>query len=134
MNEIIDQRKILAIDKLIEGELNRKAIAEFVGISRSTLYEWLNDDEFVAEWNRRVQLLKSFAEKKIEARVEFSLDNLMMLAADTSNKRVQAQVNMYLIDRALGKPTSKIDLESGIKTTPTDVDILHNEFEEIDNS
>lgn len=134
MKEIIDRRKILAIDKLVEGKLTRTDIAKFVGISRNTLYDWLKDDVFVAEWNRRVQALKGFAEKKVEAGVDFYMNNLLELAADDSNKRVQAQVNQYLMDRALGRPTTKVDLEAGLKPTPTDVDVLEDEFNEFEQS
>lgn len=133
MNRIIDRRKIIAIDKLIEGKLTRKDIAKFVGIGRNTLYDWMKDENFVAEWDRRVQQLKGFAEKKVEAGVDFYMDNLLTLAADDSNKRVQAQVNQYLMDRALGRPTTKVDVEAGLKATPTGVDVLQGEFAEFDS-
>lgn len=133
MKQMLNRKQILAIDQLIEGERNRKQIAEFVGVSRNTLYAWLDNDEFVAEWDRRVQQVQSFSDKRIQSNVNFALGNLLKLAADDSNKRVQAQVNMYLVDRALGRPTAKVDLEAGMKNNaPTRADVLESEFAEFD--
>lgn len=132
MGRVTDSRKLLAIEKLIEGEMSRVAIAEMIGISRQTLYSWMNNELFVAEMDERLLSIKSFTEKKIQSQVDFALTNLLELARDDSNRRVQAQVNQYLLDRALGKPTSKVELEAGIKEQPTGTDILEAEFTEFD--
>jgi hypothetical protein len=56
---------------------------------------------------------------------------LYELATDNSNKRVQAQVLQYLADRALGKPSSKLDITAEAKTGDTvSQDLLESEFEE----
>lgn len=129
---MLDERQLLAVEKLVEGVLTRTDIAKVVGIHRTTLYKWLDDPEFVAEVDRRLQVIKGFAENKIKAHVGFALNNLIELAADSSNRRVQAQVNQYLMDRALGRPTTKVDVEAGLKETPTGVDVLQDEFNEFE--
>ena len=131
---MLDERKLLLIEELVKGERTRSQIAEHVGISRQALYNWLKEPEVVAELDKRLQSIKSFAERKVQSNVDTSLNNLFKLAEDSSNKRVQAQVNMYLVDRALGKPVAKMDLDADLRAVPIPgVDVLENEFEEFDS-
>ncbi|ARK21361.1 helix-turn-helix domain-containing protein [Sporosarcina ureae] len=130
---MLDERRLMLIDELVKGERTRADIAEHIGISRQALYNWIKEPDVVAELDERLQSIKSFAEKNLQTKVDSAISNLLVLSNDNSNKRVQAQVNMYIVDRALGKPTSKIDLEAGLKqATPTTVDVLQSEFEEFD--
>lgn len=130
---MLDERKLMLIDEIVKGEATKTEIARIVGVSRQTVYDWLDDPKVAEKVDERLQALKGFAEKKLETKIDMALDNLIVLANDNSNKRVQAQVNMYLIDRALGKPTSKVDIEAGMKNSPnTDIDLLESEFAEFD--
>lgn len=128
---MLDDKKILAIELLVDGELTKTEIAKRVGRSRNALYLWLDDDEFKAELDKRLQGRKSFVQKIIDGKLEFVMDKLYELAADSSNKRVQAQVCQYLADRSLGKPTSKHEIEAGIKDNiEVDKDVLESEFDQ----
>jgi len=128
---MLDEKKILAIEMLVDGELTKVEIAKRIGVSRQALYNWLDDEEFRAELDRRLQGIKSFVQKRIDAKLEFVIDKLYELATDNSNKRVQAQVLQYLADRALGKPSSKLDITAEAKTGDTvSQDLLESEFEE----
>lgn len=131
---MIDDRKMLAIELLADGELRKTEIADRIGCSRQAIYHWLNDDEFRAELNNRLQQRKSFVQKKIDGKLDYVIDKLYDLADDDSNKRVQAQVLQYLADRSLGKTTTKLDIDAGMKDNQNvDQDVLDAENEEWEN-
>lgn len=130
--EIIDDRKMLAIELLADGELTKVDIAKKVGIARQTIYDWMNDDKFKAELDNRLHQRKVFVQKKIDGKLDFVIDKLYELANDDSNKRVQAQVLQYLADRSLGKTTTKLELESSINTNTVDDDILDVEYDALE--
>ncbi|MCK0470879.1 phBC6A51 family helix-turn-helix protein [Halalkalibacter sp. APA_J-10(15)] len=128
---IIDERKNKVINDLVEGVKTKTAIAKDAGISRQAIYDWLNDEDFRTELDRRLQQRKVFVEKVIDSKLEDAVSELLKLASTTENARVKAQVLEYIIDRGLGKPTSthKIDTTSN-NNKQVDKDILDAEFEE----
>lgn len=111
---IIDDKKILALELIADGELSKTDVAKKVGIARQTLYEWLGNDEFIAKLDERLQSRKKFVEKMFDGKLEFVVDKLYELATDDSNKRVQAQVLQYLADRSLGRIPAKHELTTKI--------------------
>lgn len=128
---MIDDRKILAIELLADGELPKTEIAKRIGVSRQALYDWLNDDEFKIELDNRLQGRKVLVQKIIDSKLEFVIDKLFDLATNTKNARVQAQVLQYLADRALGKPSSTMSIIAETKNDKKiSQDVLENEFDE----
>ncbi|MDX8367846.1 phBC6A51 family helix-turn-helix protein [Cytobacillus sp. IB215665] len=129
---MLDERKILAINLLVDGGLQKTEIAKQIGVSRQTLYDWMgNDKEFIAELNRRLQGYKILCEKAIDSRLENALKELWTLQQKTNNSKVKADVLKYFVDRALGKPTTKHEIEaSTVAPKTTDGDVLEKEFEE----
>jgi predicted DNA-binding protein YlxM (UPF0122 family) len=133
LDKMLDDRKILAIELLVDGELPKTEIAKRVGCSRQAIYEWLEkNEEFKAELDARLHHRKVSVQKRIDSKLDFVVDKLYELAADSSNKRVQAQVLQYLADRSLGKPTSKHEVTAEAKTSNVSEDVLEAEFEEWD--
>ena len=51
----INKRHSEAIELLIEGTLTKEQIAKNVHVSRSTLYKWLEDEDFTAEYEYRLE-------------------------------------------------------------------------------
>jgi len=132
--EILDDRKLLAIQLLVDGELPKTEIARKVGVSRQAIYNWLDDPEFKAELDRRIQQRKVLVEKIIDSKLEDAVTKLWELAETTNNSRVKAQVLQYIIDRGLGKPVSKHSIEAAMKQEQeVDRDVLEAEFEEWDS-
>ncbi|SDJ76485.1 phBC6A51 family helix-turn-helix protein [Salimicrobium halophilum] len=132
---MLDERQMRAIEYVAEGQLNRSDIAKRVGISRPTLYKWLDDDEFVSEVNSRLQKERGLAEKKIDAKLDFAVGKLYEIAQDNSNRRVQADVLKYLVDRSLGKPTTKLDLDASLNDEKNvEADVLDQEFQEYESN
>ncbi|WP_404443462.1 helix-turn-helix domain-containing protein [Sutcliffiella horikoshii] len=128
---MIDDRKALAIQYLADGQLPKTEIAKKLGIARQTIYEWLDNVEFKAELDKRLQQRKVLVEKIIDGKLENAVDSLFELAETTDNARVKAQVLQYIIDRGLGKPVAKHHIEAANNNAHNvSDDILDAEFEE----
>ncbi|WP_416826111.1 hypothetical protein [Ectobacillus polymachus] len=85
----------------------------------------------MAELDKRLHQRKVFVEKIIDSKLDSAVDQLLELAETTQYARVKAQVLEYIIGRSLGKPTTKVDLEVGLKDNKSvPVDVLEQEFEE----
>lgn len=128
---MLDDRKLLAIELLADGELTKVDIAEKVGCSRTAIYLWMDNDEFKAELDKRLHNRKVFVQKKIDGKLDFVMEKLYELANDDSNKRVQAQVLQYLADRSLGKTTTKLELDTNLNNNNIDDDILDVEYDQL---
>jgi transposase len=130
----MDDRKTLAIQLLAEGLESKTNIAKRCGIARQTLYDWFDNAEFKANLDARLQQRKVFVEKIIDSKLEGAVDQLFELAETTQNARVKAQVLQYIVDRGLGKPTSKHEIKAGINdSVQVDEDVLEAEFDEVDS-
>jgi transposase-like protein len=108
---MLDQKKLTAIELLIRGDMSKTDIAEKVGIHRTTLYGWLDDEEFKKAFNDTLQKIKLYGENTIKAHLEKSVNNIFVLANTSESEKIRFEANQYLIDRVLGKTTSKQELE-----------------------
>jgi transcriptional regulator with XRE-family HTH domain len=135
LSEKLTQQQIVAAQLLASGSVEKQEIAKRIGISRSTLYNWINKDEgFNAEVDRLRHELKVFGEDLIAGRLVDAVKGYWDLIIQTENDRVAADGYKYFIDRNLGKPTTKLDVEAGMKQEQNiDNDILEAEFDDWDN-
>lgn len=101
-----DQEKM--ITAYIEGN-KITDIAKVVGISRQTVYSWLEKDEVKAELDRRKQDLANLGNQIILRGINTYISNIKALANDTSDKRVCLAANQYLLNRIYGNPTSIVE-------------------------
>jgi transposase len=134
VNEKLTQQQLIAAQLIASGELDKTEIAKTVGVSRTSLYNWLNkNEEFKAEVNRLKHEVKSLGENLIAGKLVEAVKNYWQLIETTQDNRVKAEGYKYFIDRSLGKPTSKVDFEAGMKKEETvDEDILEMEMDELD--
>lgn len=132
---MLTDKKIQAITLLVENKHNKTDIAEMLGICRSTLYDWLKDEEFKAELDSCLHRIQTYGENQIKANLSKCIDNMVKIANGAESEKVRSDANQYLIDRVLGKTTAKIDLAGEVKTdetqiTDADIDKDFEEFEE----
>lgn len=126
----LDERKIKVIEDLAEGIMPKTEIATKNGIARQTIYDWLDMPEFKAELDRRLQQRKVFTEKKFDGNLDFAAEKIFETIRTTKNERVKSDLLKYVVDRALGKPTSKHEVKSSHDNQEVSDDILDAEFEE----
>lgn len=120
--EGIDDRHLQFVQMLLEGELTKGEIAEKLGIHRNTVSRWLKDDRIRA-------LLNECEEEKIRqtnsffvAKAPIAAAKLWEMATKSSDKRVAREIFQYVIDRAIGKPTGRMEV-NGKTTEQEDFDI-----------
>lgn len=127
---MLDERKIQLVTQLLSGE-NKTNVAKKIGVSRQTVYEWLQDPEVIEEMkNRREELIQA-GNEKLSSRLDTYLEVLHGLATSSTDKRTQATCAMYLTDRILGKVPAAIEVPNN-KNENVPKDILESEFEEVD--
>lgn len=101
-----DQEKMITM--LIEGE-RITDIAKKIGVSRQTIYSWMNKDDAKAELDQRRQDIKTQGNAYILKDVQTYIDEVKRIAKDSTDQRVKFSANKYLIDRTLGVPTATGD-------------------------
>lgn len=107
---MLDDTQILAIEYLAEGKKTKVEIAELIGKSRQTIYNYLDNEEFVAELDKRIQQRKNLVEKIMDSRLEKMVEQVETLAVTTKNDMVKSQILRWWIEMGIGKATSKHEL------------------------
>jgi AcrR family transcriptional regulator len=104
---IITDNHLKAIEYIIEGK-SMTDIAKICGIGRATLYNWLDNKEFKAELDKQRQDIKTNIETKVVSKLGVYLDELHRIATTSKNDKERRSACEYLVDRALGKSTTKV--------------------------
>jgi hypothetical protein len=124
---MLTEQKEKAITRLLKGDFITD-ICKDINISRPSLYAWRKDPEFIAELEaRRKEIIKS-GNDFIVARTNGYLEQLNDLAMNSTDARTKASVLTYLVDRALGKTVSRIELEPVEMAKIPSRQELENEF------
>ncbi|HBF9567737.1 TPA: helix-turn-helix domain-containing protein [Clostridioides difficile] len=93
-----------AVYLLISG-LTVTEVAKAIGVTRQTIYNWMNREHIRKEIDRRKQELTNQGNLLILKDLETYINNIKELASD---KRVMLAANQYLINRIYGTPTNTI--------------------------
>lgn len=121
---MLDERKIRVIELLIEGILNKTEIAQQIGVCRQTIYEWMEKDDFKAEFDKRLNQIKTNAAKLFDSKLDAVINEwYKMMMDDTCEKRTRAKLLVDWVDRSLGKPTSHLEVADNQKKS-TQVNVL----------
>jgi hypothetical protein len=127
----LDERKLKAIENIINGETMTN-VAKLSKVSRQALYDWIGDDEFKAELDRQVQEIKSQGQQRITSKLNTYINELEKIALTSNSPKLKADTLEYLIDRVLGRTTSRVaDVTDDDNTKDKlDPDVLNNELDE----
>ncbi|WP_010249190.1 phBC6A51 family helix-turn-helix protein [Acetivibrio cellulolyticus] len=126
---MLDERQLKAIALLIENNRKKTEIAEIVGVSRQCIYDWMKNTEFSTELDSRLQEIKTYGENNIKANLYKYIQTVDVLASTAESEKIRLDAAQYLIDRVLGKTTSKLDITAEAKQSISGSDILED-FEE----
>ena len=108
---MLDERKIKLIELIIEGTLNKTEIAKQLGISRNCMYDWMRSEEWIAAYDKRLQEIKTNANKLFNAKLDSVIDEwYRMMMDDSCEKRTRAKLMVDWVDRSLGKATAKLEI------------------------
>lgn len=108
---MLDAARQKAIELLIEGKHTKSDIARMCGKSRRWLYAILKEEEVQAELRRLEQEIKVEGERRITSNLERCIDNVLYLANHAKSEKTKLEANIFLIERAIGKATSKLDVD-----------------------
>lgn len=102
-----------AINLLVVGTMTKIQIADAVGVSEKTIYNWINDNVLFREnLQKRSDLFAESkvldAKNKLSTHLDMAIANIVKIANDDSNSK-QYEANKYIIDRNLGNTTSKVE-------------------------
>ncbi len=104
---IITDVHLKAIEYIIEGK-SMTDIAKICGVGRATLYNWLDNKDFKAELDKQRQDIKINIEAKVVSKLGVYLDELHKIATTSKNDKERRSACEYLVDRALGKSTTRV--------------------------
>ena len=129
---MINERKEKVITLLIQGE-KYVDIAKLVGINRLTIYNWLENEEFKAELNKRKQEISTQGNNIILTDISLYVGELKRIGLTARSERERSLACMYLVDRVLGKSTNKIELTNDDNKDVVQLDMLTEELQLIDD-
>lgn len=109
---MLDLRKQQLIElKLKYPTMGSTELAEKIGVSRQSVWEWSKQTEVQAELDRRLREINQDANRHLKSRASDLMSEMLDLALDKSTEaRVRNSALQYLIDRSLGKAAEQIDL------------------------
>ena len=106
---MLNDKQLECIELLMDG-VNKTAIADKIKVNRKTIYGWLEKEEFKRELDKRKQLICNSAISDLKGSTRELLDEVKKLAYTAENEGIRLQALNSLLDRTLGKATSKQDI------------------------
>lgn len=119
---LLNQKHLDAIEELIKGE-NISNIAKKLKVSRASLYNWLDDEGFKLELDKRRQIISRNALNRVNIKVNEYLEGIEKIAKTTDNDNTALTAYGMLLDRALGKATAKQEIELSNTDNNADIDL-----------
>lgn len=132
---MISEQQSQMLDYLIQGE-NKTDIANRLGVSRQTIYAWLQLKEVKKEKQKRLDDIKKEAKNKIATKVDNCIDVIYEIALKSKDMRTKFQAAKYLCDQFIGSPSSekteKAEERNEIKVRleDDDIDSMMNRIED----
>lgn len=119
---LLNQKHLDAIEELMKGE-NISNVAKKIGVSRNSIYNWLDDEGFKRELDKRKQVISKRALDRVNIKVNEYLEGIEKIAKTTDNDNTALTAYGMLLDRALGKATAKQEIELSNTDNNADVDL-----------
>lgn len=120
--------QISAAEMLQSGKFTQGEIAKIVGVHPVTITRWRKNDKFMAA-------VKKCQQEKIRQTLAMLNEGskrateILMELAECDDKRVKMEAVKYILDRNLGKTTSKIIIDdSGKDDKDVDIDSALSDF------
>ena len=110
-DKMLNEKKVKMIDYIIEGNLDKTEIAKTLDVSRQTIYDWMKDDEVIAEYDRRLQASRTDSNRRLQACLNPLLNKLYNIAMYSKSARDSKDAAVYLVNRVLGTPKESISVQ-----------------------
>ncbi|WP_404403827.1 phBC6A51 family helix-turn-helix protein [Jeotgalibacillus malaysiensis] len=97
---MLRENQIKAIELIVHGNKTVTAIAEEVGVSRKTFYEWMKKQEFRDMLNEMTELKSEFLREAVKGNVEEYIDSLEQIRKTTKNDMARYHTTTTLLNYA----------------------------------
>ncbi|MGE5627814.1 MAG: phBC6A51 family helix-turn-helix protein [Solirubrobacterales bacterium] len=129
---MLNEKMLLAAQLRSQG-IDVTEVCKQVEISRTTFYNWMNNDMFVAELSRCEQEFLTTTRKMLAAYGPKAVHKLMKLAEDAESEKVQMDASAKILDKLVSNAT-KIDInDCSNSDDKVSTDILDEEFAQEDD-
>ncbi|MEX3710866.1 phBC6A51 family helix-turn-helix protein [Cytobacillus horneckiae] len=119
-----------AIKLLAAKTMTKQQIADLLDVSRTTLWYWHKDPDFVREVNNFERELENFGNLLIKSKTLEAIEGYWNLTKDSKNDMVRRNGYEYFLNRSLGKMPETIHHTNDTSQTSAGKDILEAEQEE----
>lgn len=128
-----DERYERVIDLYLEGE-SIVNINKITRVSRPTIYKLLEDDEYKAVIDKRLQEIRTQGQNRLQNKLNTYVNELENIALTSENENTRKDCLVYLINRILGTPTNKTqDVTDNKEQSTINDNDLDSMIDEIDN-
>lgn len=103
-----DERYERVIDLYLEGK-SIVDIHKITGVSRPTIYKILDNEEYKVVIDKRLQDIRNQGQNRLNNKLNKYVDELENIALTSENENTKKDCLIYLLNRVLGTPTSKIE-------------------------
>lgn len=135
-NKTLTDKQIQAIELIAQGE-NISDTAKLIGVSRTTVSTWKNNNElFKAELDKSLQALKSNSDTQILSNINSLTNRLIKIALKSNSDKTSLDAIIYALNRVLGTPTNKVqDISStgNDNNEPVDINAILEEIKRENN-
>lgn len=104
---ILSEKHYEAMKYMLEGS-NISEISKLCNVSRTAIYNWLDDKEFKEELNKQSEEIKTNADKQITGKLDCYISEMHRIATTGKTDKERRSACEYMIDRVLGKATTKV--------------------------
>lgn len=132
--EKLNKQQLAAAQLLAVGGHEKQEIAKQVGVSRTTLYNWLTkNDDFKAEVASLRREFRNFGTELIESKLVDAVNGYWELITKSNNPMAAAKGYEFFIERSLGKLTNNHSITTEIENKKViDEDILDLEYKKFE--
>lgn len=109
----LNEKQLRCIELMVENNMEISTVAKEIGVSRTTIYNWMKDERFKAELDKSEQELKTRVQHIFIRRLPAAVDKLWELtnASNSEGNRVKFNAVVEWLNRTLGKVNTAVTLE-----------------------
>lgn len=108
--KILTDKQEQAIEMMITGDYTKQEIAKCLQVDRSTIYNWLKDETFLARLEKGLQGVKNQANKEFTSRLPKAIEEYWKICTSSTDVRTKEKALANWIERSLGRIASTINI------------------------
>ncbi|MEA4921401.1 MAG: phBC6A51 family helix-turn-helix protein [Clostridiaceae bacterium] len=121
MEKTLTDKQKQAIEMLCTGDYTKQEVADFVQVDRTTIYNWLNNERFMAELEKGLQQIKSQANKEFTSRLPRAIEEYWKICTSSTDVRTKEKALANWIERSLGRIANTININDPCNEAEVDL-------------